>query len=310
MGPEKTSQEVLEYARELGIEPNWGRWGLDDERGTLNLLTPDSIARASASIVSGQAISLGRTLDTNAPPYYPQGLDRAVRHEMVTAWNSNAGGDVQAASDQIHIQCHGLDNTHMDAICHIGLGGWGYNGREFRQMVDENGASSCDMLVGSPVVTRGVLIDVPRLRGIDHLQPGDPVTEEDLRSATIDFQPGDALIVRTGRARSGPENRTAEDKYGRLSGLHPEAMRVVAELQPAILGTDGSADNFPPIPGHRLPIHVISLVFLGVHLLHNLALEELADTIAESGRNEFMLVAAPLPLPKGTGSPIAPVAIM
>lgn len=310
MSSDMTSQEVLGYALDLGIESNWGRWGDDDEKGTLNLLTPDSVLRAARSVVSGRSVNLGRTLDVNAPPYYPQGLDRAVRHEMVTSWGSNAGGDVQAASDQIHIQCHGLDNTHMDAICHIGLGGWGYNGRGFREMVDDSGASSCDMMAASPVVTRGVLIDVPKLRGVDHLEPGDPVTEDDLRSAIIDFEPGDGLLIRTGRARTGPENRTAEDKYGQLSGLHPEAMRVIAELQPSVLGTDGSADNFPPIPGHRLPIHVISLVILGVHLLHNLALEELAGAVASSGRNEFMLVAAPLPLPRGTGSPIAPVAVI
>lgn len=310
MNPEMTAQEALGYARDLGIEPNWGRWGEKDERGTLNLLTQRSVLRAAKSVTDGKAINLGRALDTEAPPYYPQGLDRAVRHEMVTSWTSNAGGDVQAASDQIHIQCHGLDNTHMDALCHIGLGGWGYNGRNFREMVDDTGASSCDMLVASPVVTRAVLIDVPRLRGVDHVKPGEPVTEDDLRMATVDFEPGDGLIIRTGRARSGPENRTAENKYGELSGLHPEAMRFVAELQPSVLGTDGSADNFPPIPGHRLPIHVISLVILGVHLLHNLALEELADTLGQSERNEFMLIAAPLPLPRGTGSPIAPVAVV
>lgn len=310
MESDQTRDEVLGYARELGIESNWSRWGEQDERGTLNLLTSQSVLRAARSVVDGRAISLGRTLDTEAPPYYPQGLDRAVKHEMVTAWGSNAGGDVQAASDQIHIQCHGLDNTHMDALCHIGLGGLGYNGREFRKMVDETGANSCDMLAASPIVTRGVLIDVPRLRGVDFLEPGQPVTEADLRSASIEFQPGDALIVRTGRALTGPEHRTAEEKYGKLTGLHPEAMRFIAELEPAVLGMDGSADNFPPVPGHRLPIHVISLVILGVHLLHNLALEELAETLASDGRNDFMLVAAPLPLPRGTGSPIAPVAVL
>ena len=305
-----SKEEVLGYASDLGVQSNWGRWAESDERGTLNLITPTNVLRAAAATTTGRAITLGRTLDLAAPPYYPQGLDRAVKHEMVTSWSSNAGGDVQAASDQLHIQCHGLDNTHMDALCHIGLGGFGYNGRVFRDMVDDSGASQCDMLVASPVVTRGVLIDVPRLRGVSHIEAGEPITEADLRSANIEFQPGDALIVRTGRAHAGPENRTAENKYGRLTGLHPEAMRFVSEIQPGLLGMDGSADNFPPVPGHRLPIHVLSLVILGVHLLHNLALEELADALDHEGRNDFMLVAAPLPLPGGTGSPLAPVAII
>jgi kynurenine formamidase len=310
MEEDRTQDEVLRYARDLGIEPNWGRWGDDDERGTLNLITPETILRASSTVSSGQVFNLGRTLDMNAPPYYPQSLDRAVKHEMVTSWSSNAGGDIQAASDQIHIQCHGLDNTHMDALCHIGLGGFGYNGRIFREMVNDIGASSCDMLAASPVVTRGVLLDVPRLRGVSHIEAGEPITESDLRSADIDFRPGDALIIRTGRALAGVEHRTAEDKYGRLTGLHPEAMRLVAELQPSLLGMDGSADNFPAVPGHRLPIHVLSLVILGIHLLHNLKLEDLATDLADKGRTDFMLIAAPLPLPGGTGSPLAPVAII
>jgi kynurenine formamidase len=305
-----TPEVVRAHGERMGVRSNWGRWGDEDERGTLNLVTADNVLRAAATIRSGAVVSLGRDLDVNAPPYYPQGLDRAVKHEMVTAWGSNAGGDVQAASDQIHVQCHGLDNTHMDAICHIGYGGIGYNGRLFTDMVDDSGASACDMLVGGPVVTRGVLVDVPRLRGVDHLPNGDAVTEDDLRAAAPDVRPGDALLIRTGRARSSNEGRSATEKFGRIAGLHHSAMRVVSELDVGVLGTDGSADTFPAVDENRLPIHVLALVHLGVHLLHNLALEELADTLAAQGRTDFMLVAAPLRLPRGTGSPIAPTAVL
>lgn len=314
-----TAAEVREFCENtLGVPSNWGRWGADDERGTMNLVTGDNALRAAAAIRSGTVLTLGRPLDVNDPPYYPQGLDAAIKHEMVTAWGSNAGGDVQAASDQVHVQCHGLDNTHMDALCHIGLGGIGYNGRVFREMVDETGASACDMTVGGPVVTRGVLVDVPRLRGVDHLAGGDPVTEDDLRAAAPDVRPGDALIIRTGRARTmepgktaaQTEGRTATEKYGPLAGLHHSAMKVVAELDCSVLGTDGSADNFPAVDQVRLPIHVLSLVHLGIHLLHNLALEELADALAARGRSDFMLIASPLRIPRATGSPIAPVAVI
>ena len=305
-----TPDQVRAEASRFGITSNWGRWGPDDERGTLNLITPENVKRASSTIRSGTVISLGRPLDVEAPPYYPQGLDRAVKHEMVTAWASNAGGEVQAASDQVHVQCHGLDNTHMDAICHIGYGGIGYNGRIFTEMVDESGAYSCDILDAGPVVTRGVLVDVPRLRGIDFLAGGEPVTEEDLRLAAPDLAPGDALIIRTGRALAGDDGRSFTEKYGRLAGLHHNAMKVVSELDVGILGMDGSADNFPAVDDVRLPIHVLSLVHLGVHLLHNLALEALADALATSELREFMLVAAPLRLPRATGSPLAPVAVI
>lgn len=313
-----TADEVRAQGERLGVRSNWGRWGADDERGTLNLITPEHALRAAAAVRTGTVFSLGRPLDVTDPPYYPQGLDAAVKHEMVTAWGSNAGGDVQAASDQVHVQCHGLDNTHMDALCHIGFGGVGYNGRRFRDMVDETGASACDMLVAGPVVTRGVLVDVPRLRGVDHLPGGEPVTEDDLRAATPDVRPGDALIVRTGReltvepgkTAAQTERRSATEKYGPIAGLHHSAMKVVAELDCGLLGTDGSADNFPAVDDVRLPIHVLSLVHLGVHLLHNLALEELATALATRGSREFMLVVAPLRLPRATGSPIAPVAVL
>lgn len=313
-----TPDAVRAHGEALGVRSNWGRWGAEDERGTLNLIDGDNVLRATAAVRSGEVVSLGRPLDVTDPPYYPQGLDAAVRHEMVTAWGSNAGGDVQAASDQVHVQCHGLDNTHMDALCHIGYGGIGYNGRRFSDMVDVSGASVSDMLVGGPVVTRGVLVDVPRLRGVDHLDGGDPVTADDLLAAAPDVRPGDALVVRTGRARAvagspsaaAAEGRSATSKYGPIAGLHHSVMRVVGELDCGLLGTDGSADNFPAVDDHLLPIHVLALVHLGVHLLHNLALEQLADALAARGTSEFMIVAAPLRLPRGTGSPIAPVAVL
>lgn len=316
--PQMTPDQVRAHGESLGVRANWGRWGPDDERGTLNLVTADNVARATASVRSGLVVSLGMPLDTSAPPYYPQGLDAAVRHEMVTAWGSNAGGEVQAASDQLHVQCHGLDNTHMDALCHIGLGGIGWNGRPFRDMVDMDGARVADMLGVGPVVTRGVLVDVPRLRGVDHLRGGDSVTGDELRAAAPDLRPGDALIVRTGRARAvahaanaaAAEGRTAQQKYGPIAGLHHTAMAVVASLDCGLLGTDGSGDTFPAVDENRLPIHVLSLVHLGLHLLHNLALEQLAQALAERGGSDFLLIAAPLPLPGGTGSPIAPVAVL
>ncbi len=315
---DKTPSQVRAHAERLGVRVNWGRWGDDDERGTLNLVTHDNVRRAAEAARTGRVVSLGHPLDPAAPPYYPQGMDAAVRHEMVTAWGSNAGGDVQAASDQVHVQCHGLDNTHMDALCHIGFGGIGWNGRPFRSMVDMDGASVCDVLGSGPVVTRGVLVDVPRLRGIDFLPGGEPVTEADLRAAAPDLRPGDALLVRTGRARAvagagsaaAAEGRSAEHKYGPIAGLHHSAMRVVGELDCGLLGTDGSGDTFPAVDDETLPIHVLSLVHLGLHLLHNLALEELADALAEQGRTDFMLTAAPLPVPGGTGSPLAPVAVL
>lgn len=313
-----SAAEVRAYAEDLGVRVNWGRWGPDDQRGTLNLVTSENVRRATAGVSTGEVLRLGNPLDRDAPPYYPQAMSRAVEHEMVTAWNSNAGGEVQAASDQVRMQCHGLDTTHMDALCHIGLRGVGWNGRPFSELADMDGASTCDIDTAGPVVTRAVLVDVPRLRGVDHLAGGDPVTEADLRDAAPDVRPGDALLIRTGRASAvrgfanaaAAEGRSADQKYGPIAGLHHGAMRYIGELDIALLGTDGSGDNFPAVDDHRLPIHVLSLVHLGIHLLHNMFLDELAAALAAMGRNDFMLVVTPLRLPGGTGSPIAPVAVL
>ncbi|MBD5831132.1 cyclase family protein [Janibacter melonis] len=311
--------EARRYADDWGVRVNWGRWGVNDQRGTLNEITPANVEAAARSVRAGTIVRLGAPLDPGAPAYYPQALETAARHEVITTWGSNAGGGVQAASDQLHVQCHGLDTTHMDALCHIGLRGVGWNGQRFEQMLTEDGALVGDIDQAGPVVTRAVLVDVPRQRGIDHLEPGDRVTDRDLLAADLDLRPGDALLVRTGRARAvaghrraaDAEGRSSTSKYGPIAGLHPSAMRLIGDLDCSLLGTDGPGDAFPALDAENpLPVHVLSLVHLGLHLLHNLALEELADALDELGRSDFMIMASPLRLPRGTGSPIAPVAVL
>ncbi len=310
MGRVMTLDQVRSMADRLGVKSNWGRWGPDDQRGTLNLVTSENVTRAAAAVRDGVQLGLGRELNVNDPPYYPQALDAALKHEMITAWGSNAGGVVQAASDQVHIQCHGLDTTHMDALCHIGYGGIGYNGRSFSEMVDESGAHACDILAAGSVVTRAVLADIPRLRGLSYVPPGEAITGDELRTAASALRPGDALIIRTGRALAPAEGRTASQKYGRIAGLHHNAMGFIADSDLGLLGMDGSADTFPAVDDVRLPIHVLSLVHIGLHLVHNLALDELAARLADCGRSEFMLIVAPLKLPGGTGCPVSPVAVI
>lgn len=310
MGEMMSVEKVRGLALRLGVQPNWGRWGPEDQLGTLNLLTGENVIRARDTVQEGVQISLGRDLNIEEPPYYPQALDAAFKHEMITTSASNAGGDVQAASDQIYLQCHGLDTTHIDALCHIGYGGIGYNGRRFSEIVSSTGAMECDMLATGPIVTRAVLVDLPRLRGISHVPPGEAITGDELRANTPEVEVGDALIIRTGRALAPPEGRSATQKYGKIAGLHHNAMGFIAEKDLSLLAMDGSADTFPAIDHERLPIHVLSLVHLGLHLAHNLALEELAEQLAIRNRSDFMLVVAPLRIPHGTGCPISPVAIV
>lgn len=289
------------------IGSNWGRWGADDERGTLNTIDDRTVREAAACVRTGRVLSLARPLDSALAPYYPHAAPSAFTHEMVTWWRSNAGGDVQAASDQVRAECHGLEITHMDALSHIGHQGRGYGGREFSTMAGPDGVSAGDILGAGPVVVRGVLADIPRLRRTSALPPGTAVGYDDVAAAAPGLSPGDALVVRTGRW-SVP---AAEDGFRKLSGLHPDALRYVRERDAAIVGTDGPGDTFPvPVQDNRLPVHVLSLVYLGVHLVHSMALDALADCLADQDRQDFMLVLAPLAIPGGTGSPINPVAVL
>ncbi|GAA4489118.1 cyclase family protein [Actinoallomurus oryzae] len=342
-----------------GVDGNWGRWGEADERGALNLIDAERIRAAAALVRGGRAFSLTRPLRNGLPPYYPRAGETAFDHRMITWWGSNAGGDVQAASDQVRSECHGLEITHMDALSHVAHRGRGYGDRDFTEMAGPGGVSACDITTAVPVVTRGVLADIPRLRGVGHLPAGTAVGYDELAAAAPGLAPGDALIVRTGRW-SAPSPRPAPgggpasegdaafrsgsasgdgpasgsdvasrpgtpsvggsasgsgsgsgDRYGRLSGLHPDALRFVRERDAAVVGTDGPGDAFPvPVDDCRLPVHVLALVYLGVHLVHSMALDELAEALAAEGRDDFMLILAPLAVPGGTGSPITPVAVI
>jgi kynurenine formamidase len=293
-----------------GHRGNWGRW--DDGRGTLNLVTSEVVLSAVATVRSGRVLPLSRKLDVTDPPYYPQAAPAAFQHEMITASGSNAGGPVLAASDQITVQNHGLAVTHLDAICHIGFEGVGFDGLPFEQIVTmERAALRSGIQDAMPIVTRGVLADIARHRGVERLEPGDPVRLEELMDASPDLRPGDALIVRTGAWRTPGQPTGAKDRYGRLTGLHVECMDYLREADIGVLGTDGPGDNFPVTsPDCPLPIHVLALTFLGVHLVHNMDLEALADACAEESRNSFLFCVSPLNIPGGTGSPVTPVAVL
>src|SRR5690349_12268979 len=162
-----------------GVGGNWGRWGEADERGALNLIDAERIRAAAALVRSGRALSLARPLRNGLPPYYPRAGESAFDHRMITWWGSNAGGDVQAASDRVRSECHGLEITHMDALSHIAHRGRGYGDRDFGEMAGPEGVSACDITTAVPVVTRAVLADIPRLRGVDHLPPGTAVGHDE-----------------------------------------------------------------------------------------------------------------------------------
>ena len=289
---------------------NWGRWGDEDQRGALHHLTPERVFAAASLVRDGESVTLSRPLATEAAVSNPEPVD----HHMTMLTDTDIGsGSLRFAKDYVGADYHNEGHTHIDAYCHVAYDGSLYNGFS-QDSVDAAGASadSIDVLKDG-LVGRGVLLDIPRLRGVPWLEPGEHVMPDDLEAAEseqgVTVAEGDILLVRTGHARRLDE-RAPWDTAGAKAGLHPTAVRFVAERRVAVLGSDGNNDTPPSTTeGVSHPVHVLTLNALGVHLFDYLQFEDVRAACEERGRWEFLFVAAPLRIDGGTGSPINPIAI-
>ena len=292
---------VAAFHRELS---NWGRWGPDDQLGTLNTITPDKRRRAAALVRSGRAISCARALATKPEVDNP----RPVLHHMTSTASEGGGGDFFAMAP------HGYAVSHIDALCHVFHEGKIYNGAP-AERVTAHGAEDLSIdALRDGIVSRGVLLDIPHAKGVPWLEAGTPIRPDDLeaaeRAAGLRIEPGDVLLVRTGRWGLRAE-RGAWDPHDSLAGLQAASLPWLRERDVAALGSDGVSDVVPSRSGaFRLPIHSVAIVALGLHLLDNLDLDDLADACRAEGRWEFLLTIAPLVLVGGTGSPVNPIALL
>jgi kynurenine formamidase len=279
---------------------NWGRWGKDDEIGAINLITPAKRRQAAALVRDGVSISLAGDADTvkavdNPAPY---------EHTMLGI-----------GSDQIAVAYHGIAHTHLDSLAHINDNGVFFNGyTPNREAVAKEGHPKNSIHnLKNGVFTRGILIDIPRLKGLPYLEPGTPIYVEDLeaweKQAGVKVSSGDALFVRTGvwarRKALGPWLR-GRAEGARSAGLDPSVIPWLKQRDIALLGSDHPQYVSPAqLTGAA---HDFALLYLGVHLFDNCDLEALADAAAGRKRWEFLLTAAPLPIRGGTGSPLNPIA--
>jgi kynurenine formamidase len=287
---------------------NWGRWGPDDERGALNYLTPERVAAAAGLVRSGRTVSLSRPLNTEREPDNPEPAD----HRMTMLDGSDSHG-LAFVKDYIGVDYHNDSHSHLDALCHVSYDGRLYNGRPADSVSAAGAAVETVEVLKDGLMGRGVLLDIPRARGVRWLEPGDSVLPGDLdqaeRSAGVRLGEGDILLVRTGHATRLDE-LGPWDTAGSKAGLHPSCAPFLAERRVAALGCDGNSDTAPGITeGVGFPIHVLALTAMGVHLLDYLHLRELAAVSEEAGRWEFLFVAAPLRIAGGTGSPLNPIAV-
>ncbi len=291
---------------------NWGRWGADDELGTVNFVTPE-VRRAAAGLVrAGGSVSLARPVDTHAGPRNP-----FPAHHLIPAGSS--GGLV----DYIGMFIHGFAHTHIDALSHIPTadGASFYNGRprSAETMLPKGPTSGVDFWRDG-IATRGVLYDVPRLRGAPYVRPGEPVHAWDLEDAAarqgVVPRSGDAVIIRSGLDPHLAEH-PAGAGFASPAGVHAsvleflwkhEASMLVWDMLEAPTADQGVANPLDiPTPVH---VHCIAIPYMGLALLDNAQLEPLAEACAGLGRWEFQLVVAPLVIPGGTGSPVNPIAIL
>lgn len=288
---------------------NWGRWGDNDELGTLNFLGPAQVVAACRLVTQGRRVSLSRHLDTVSGP----DNERPALHYM-TRMAERSGSEPTFYMDFFATDYHGKAVSHLDALCHVAYKGMLYNGRRGDEAVTSAGSSFVPIsALASGVVARGVLLDAPRARGVDWLEPPGALSSEDLAGIAsalgVEVRRGDVVLVRTGhvhrRRTLGPWNPDVSS-----AGLHISSMRFLADRQVALLGSDGDNDSHPsPVAGILHPIHVLAMNAMGMCLLDNLDLEGLSSACEQTGAFEFLLTIAPLIIPGGTGSPVNPIAI-
>lgn len=292
-----TPAEYEKWKRDLS---NWGRWGQDDQIGALNLITAAKRKQAAALVREGYSVSIAGDADI------VKAIDNPNPYELKM---------LTIGTDQIAVNYHGIAHTHLDSLAHINDNGVFYNGykpdadKVLKQGHERNSIHN----VKNGIFTRGILIDIPRLKGVPYLEPGTPIYVEDLEAwenkAGVKVSSGDALLVRTGvwarRKALGPWLR-GRAEGGRSAGLDPSVIPWLKQRDIAILGSDHPQYVSPS--SLRGAVHDFALLYLGVHLLDNCDLEALADAAAARRRWEFLLTAAPLPIVGGTGSPVNPIA--
>ena len=299
-----TKDEVLAYLKE---DRNWGRWGNDDQVGAVNMVTPEKRLAAAATIKSGRAVSLSREFPKTPAPNNPT----PALHYMKKVSRSETSG---FSADFYGISYHGTATTHLDALCHVWDENGMWNGRNHEDAITMDGAvwGSVDHWKDG-IITRGVLLDVPKFRGVPYVTMDNPVhgweLEDIAKAQGVEMAPGDALVVYSGRDKWNEDGNTVwgGDPIER-PGLHASCLKFIRECDCCLLVWDMM--DFTP-NGYDLawPVHG-SIFAYGIGLLDNALLQPLAEACAEEGRYEFMLTVNPLRVVGGTGSPVNPVAIL
>lgn len=292
---------------------NRGRWGADDQRGTLNLLTPEAVRRGAAAVRQGRSFSLALPFDSDGPQTGAiPGRDNPVLE--MTAVNVAYTGDpagFTTSDDRVTMGVQAV--THWDALSHVGYEGELYNGTP-DSVISEAGASRLGIDAYGPVVGRCLMLDIARLHGVDHFDDNHPISGDELdraaAAAGLTVEPGDLVLVRTGQMhflRVGEK-----DRYRLTSpGLSTRSIEWFRDHDVAGVATDTFVlECFPgEDPAALLPVHMIHLRDMGLAQGQIWDLDELAADCAADGQHDFLLSATPIPLTRSTGGLVAPTAV-
>jgi kynurenine formamidase len=316
-----SSAEVLSYVESVS---NWGRWGDDDQKGTLNLIRPEHRVAAARLVQTGRTVSCARDLVTkfgdpkNAAQLYwvATGEGASCSEGPPTKFGR---GDAKSAVEFFGLVFHGPNVTHIDTPAHLFWKEKIYNGRPAGLTTSEFGALWCPVTeMRDGVVTRGVLLDIPRLDGSDAVELNRAVMPADLEAACeaqgVTVGEGDIVLMRTGRWHPSVQlaKATSDDPahWPEMPGWHPACIPWLHERRVAMIGADVPQEVLPTpydeLPG---PIHILALVMMGMPLIDNCDLEEIAAVCSELGRWEFQLLVLPLRIMGGSGSPVNPIAV-
>lgn len=279
---------------------NWGRWGANDQLGAANLVTEAKRRQAAALVKLGLTVSLVHNPLTDAAEDNANPFEHTMNRGFTT--------------DTYRVSYHGYAHSHLDALCHILYKDQTFNGYARADVNTEKGCTklSIDNLKQG-VITRGILLDIPRLKGVPYLEPGTAIYQKDVeaweKQAGVKVGPGDAILLRTGRwAR---RDKVGAWPVGRsAAGFHASIATWLKARDVAFVGSDAAAEVMPSlVEGVNLPVHTLIITALGVNILDNQDLERLAETAARLKRWEFQLVINPMPVTGGTGSPMNTLAV-
>lgn len=304
--PRLTAAEFGELYQRLVSRAAWA----EGERGALNALTPARVLAATREVRTGRTVTLAAPVETLPGPDNPQ----PARHRMSGQPEEDTSSGLHFARDSFAMNVHGDADSHIDALCHVIYDGT-LHGGVAASSVTAGGATALSIEAARDgIVGRGVLLDIPRLRGVPWLEPGDHVTADDLTAAEtaqdVRVTEGDLLFVRVGHRRRRAELGAWHAAHLR-AGLHPSALEFLADRRVAVLGSDGNNDTAPSsTEGVDFPVHVLAIHAMGLHLLDYLQFEDLAPVCEAEGRWSFLCVIAPLRLPDATGSPVNPIAVL